>query len=136
MGKTIIRTDRAPAKPGVFSQAIKVAGFVYVTGQAAGTPETVRMVQGRIEEKMVPGGIREQTRQVLENVKAILEAAGCGLKDVVKAVIFLKDIRDFDAMNEVFKSYFPEPPARSTLEAKLASPDILVEIEVIAYTGS
>ena len=127
MGKVIIKTDKAPARPGIYSQGIKAGDFVYASGQVPIDPKT---------GKVVPGGIREQTRQVLENVKAILEAAGCSLKDVVKAVIFLKDIRDFDAMNEVFKSYFTEPPARSTVEAKLASPELLVEIDVIAYKGS
>ncbi len=124
MGKAAIRTDRAHAPRGHYSQAIRAGDFIYVSGLLAIDPKTGGLVQG---------GVKDQTAAVLENLRALLEASGSSLGDVVKVTVFLKDIRDIGAMNEAFKAYFPtDPPARSTIEAKLASPEFLVEIEAVA----
>lgn len=125
--KSPISTPNAPAAIGPYSQAIEIADFVYTSGQVALDPST---------GKLVPGGITEQTTQVLENLKAVLTEAGCHLYDVVKTTVFLKDMNDFAAMNEVYARYFaPDgivPPARSTVEVARLPKDALVEIEVIA----
>lgn len=125
--KTAVSTPNAPAAIGPYSQAVETENFVYTSGQVALDPLT-----GQI----VPGGITEQTKQVFENLKAVLAEAGCHLYDVVKATVFLKDINDFAAMNEVYGSYLaPEgivAPARSTVEVARLPKDALVEIEVIA----
>lgn len=125
--KTKVSTTQAPAAIGPYSQAIATGEFVYTSGQVALDPAT-----GQI----VPGGIAEQTVQVLENLKAVLTAAGCGLKDVIKTTVFLKNMGDFAAMNEVYGRYLaPEgtsAPARSTIEVARLPKDALVEIEVIA----
>jgi reactive intermediate/imine deaminase len=105
------------------SPAVRAGDLVYVSGQ----------VPTDREGKVVPGGIEEQTRQVLENVKAALGLAGCAMSDVVKCFVILTDAREFGTFNKVYASYFSEnPPARTTLEAKLMI-DIKVEIEAIAY---
>jgi reactive intermediate/imine deaminase len=105
------------------SPAVRAGDLVYVSGQ----------VPTDRDGKVVPGGIEEQTRQVLENVKAALGLAGCAMSDVVKCFVILTDAREFGAFNKVYASYFSEnPPARTTLEAKLMI-DIKVEIEAIAY---
>ena len=125
--KSPISTPHAPAAIGPYSQAIEIADFVYTSGQVALDPST---------GQLVPGGITEQTTQVLENLKAVLTEAGCHLYDVVKTTVFLKDMNDFAAMNEVYARYFaPDgnvPPARSTVEVARLPKDALVEIEVIA----
>lgn len=125
--KSPISTPNAPAAIGPYSQAIEIADFVYTSGQVALDPST---------GQLVPGGITEQTTQVLENLKAVLTEAGCHLYDVVKTTVFLKDMNDFAAMNEVYARYFaPDgivPPARSTVEVARLPKDALVEIEVIA----
>jgi 2-iminobutanoate/2-iminopropanoate deaminase len=125
--KSPISTTNAPAAIGPYSQAIEIADFVYTSGQVALDPST---------GKLVPGGITEQTTQVLENLKAVLTEAGCHLYDVVKTTVFLKNMNDFAAMNEVYARYFaPEgivAPARSTVEVARLPKDALVEIEVIA----
>lgn len=125
--KTAVSTPNAPAAIGPYSQAVETENFVYTSGQVALDPLT-----GQI----VPGGITEQTTQVFENLKAVLAEAGCHLYDVVKATVFLKDMNDFAAMNEVYGSYLaPEgivAPARSTVEVARLPKDALVEIEVIA----
>lgn len=125
--KSPISTPNAPVAIGPYSQAIEIADFVYTSGQVALDPST---------GKLVPGGIIEQTTQVLENLKAVLTEAGCHLYDVVKTTVFLKDMNDFAAMNEVYARYFaPDgivPPARSTVEVARLPKDALVEIEVIA----
>ncbi|MEM2882287.1 MAG: Rid family detoxifying hydrolase [Candidatus Bathyarchaeia archaeon] len=127
MGKAVIKTDRAHAPRAHYSQAVRAGDFIYVSGLLAIDPRTGELVRG---------GVREQTAAVLENLKALLEASGSSLGDVAKVTVFLKDIRDIGAMNEAFKAYFPrDPPARSTIEAKLASPEFLVEIEAVAYVG-
>jgi len=125
--KTVVATTSAPAAIGPYSQAVRVGDFVYTSGQVALDPAS-----GQI----VPGGITEQTTRVLENLKAVLEAAGTGLSHVVKTVVFLKDMNDFAAMNAIYGKYLsPEgvvAPARSTVEVARLPKDALVEIEVIA----
>jgi len=125
--KTAVSTPNAPAAIGPYSQAIRVGDFLYTSGQIALDPGS-----GQI----VAGGIAEQTTRVLENLKAILEAAGSDLSRVVKTVVFLKDMNDFAAMNEVYGKYLAPagivPPARSTVEVARLPKDALVEIEVIA----
>jgi 2-iminobutanoate/2-iminopropanoate deaminase len=125
--KSPISTTNAPAAIGPYSQAIEIADFVYTSGQVALDPST---------GQLVPGGITEQTTQVLENLKAVLTEAGCQLYDVVKTTVFLKDMNDFAAMNEVYARYFAPDgivaPARSTVEVARLPKDALVEIEVIA----
>lgn len=125
--KTAISTPNAPAAIGPYSQAVKTETFLYTSGQIALDPAT---------GKLVEGGIAEQTRQVLENLKAVLAEAGCGMRDVVKTTVFLKDMSDFAAMNEVYGRYLAPDgvaaPARSTVEVARLPKDSLVEIEVIA----
>jgi len=126
--KTAIATPKAPAAIGPYSQAIRIGDFIYTSGQVALDPAT-----GQI----VPGAIAEQTTQVLENLKAVLEAAGATLANVVKTVVFLKNMNDFAAMNAIYGKYLaPEgtiAPARSTVEVARLPKDALVEIEVIAH---
>lgn len=125
MTRQAVKTDKAPAAAGPYSQAIAANGMVFTAGQVGTVPGT---------KALAPGGIREQTKQTLENVKAILTAAGLGMEHVVKTTVFLTNMGDFAAMNEVYATYFPNnPPARSTVQvSKLPDPDALVEIETIA----
>lgn len=121
--KTIIRTDQAPAAIGLYSQAVRVGNLLFASGQIPLRPD------GSLEE----GDITAQTEQVMENVTAILKAAGLGLNDVVKATCFLKDLSHFAAFNEVYGRYFADnPPARSTVEVARLPKDVLVEVEIIA----
>ena len=107
--KEIIKTDRAPQAIGPYSQAVKTNGFVYVSGQVAINPAT---------GQFIAGGISEQTEQVLRNLTAVLEAAGTGLDRVIKSTVFLADMADFAAMNEVYAKFFVnDPPARATVQA-------------------
>ena len=122
--KEIVTTDRGPKPIGPYSQAVKSNGFLYLSGQVALDPKT---------NEMNAGDIRQQTERVLENIKGILEAAGSNLHHVVKTTVFLKDMNEFPAMNEVYARYFTAaPPARSTVQAVRLPKDALVEIEVIA----
>jgi 2-iminobutanoate/2-iminopropanoate deaminase len=122
--KTIVSTNNAPAAIGPYSQAVKVGNMVYTAGQVAINPKT-----SQVEETTVEG----QTKQVLQNLKAILEEAGSGLSKVVKTTVFLKNMNDFVAMNEVYAKCFTDaPPARSTVEVARLPKDVLVEIECIA----
>ena len=122
--KDRIQTDRAPQAIGPYSQAIKANGFVFASGQIALDPATMQIVEG---------GVREQTERVLRNLAAVLEAAGSSLDRVVKTTVFLADMNEFTAMNEVYGSFFTEvPPARSTVEVKRLPRDVRVEIDVIA----
>lgn len=118
-----IVTDKAPAAIGPYSQAIEVNGFVYASGQLPIDPATGQF----------PEGIKAQTRQSLNNAKAILEAAGLGMNNVVKTTVLLADISDFAAMNEVYAEFFTPPyPARSAFAVKAVPKGALVEIECIA----
>jgi endoribonuclease L-PSP, putative len=118
-----IDTDKAPAAVGPYSQALAGAGLVYTSGQLPINPAT----------KTMPDDIKEQTATSLNNVKAILEEAGSGLDKVLKATVFLADIADFPAVNEVYKTYFKEPfPARSCFAVKDLPLGAKVEIEVVA----
>lgn len=122
--KQVISTERGPAAIGPYSQAIKANGFVFVSGQIAFDPAT---------KQIVDGDTAAQTQRVMENLKAIVEAAGSSLDKVVKTTVYLKDIADFSAMNEVYARYFPkDPPARATVEVARLPRDVRVEIELIA----
>jgi 2-iminobutanoate/2-iminopropanoate deaminase len=122
--KDIVLTDRGPKPIGPYSQAVKANGFLYASGQVALDPKT---------NEFVNGDIRQQTERVLQNVKGVVEAAGVNLHHVVKTTVFLKEMNDFAAMNEVYGRYFSvAPPARSTVQAARLPKDALVEIEVIA----
>ena len=119
-----VKTDRAPSPVACYSQAVRAGGFLFVAGQVPLDPKT---------QKLVEGGIEAQARQALENVKAIVEAAGSSLEKVVKVTVFLKDMKDFKKMNDVYCTYFmKDPPARTTVQALLAVPELLVEIDAIA----
>ncbi|HUU12694.1 MAG TPA: Rid family detoxifying hydrolase [Terriglobia bacterium] len=118
----VIRTSDAPQPRGVYSQAIVADGFVFVAGQAAINPKT---------NELELGDIRSEVRRTLQNIQEILQAAGSSLRDVVRVGVFLADINDFAAMNEVYREFFHEnPPARTTVGAQL--PKIKVEIDCIA----
>ena len=122
--RTPVKTDRAPGAIGPYSQAIKAGGFVFVSGQIPIDPQT---------GAFVPGGIAEQTEQVLKNLSAVLEAAGSSLSQVVKTTVFLADMSEFSAMNEVYGKFFTNaPPARATVAAAGLPRDARVEIEVVA----
>ncbi len=120
----LIATAQAPAAIGPYSQAVRVNGLLYTAGQIALHPETMEIVKG---------GIREQTERVMENLKAILSAAGSDLSRVVKTTVFLIDMTDFTAMNEVYAAHFgAHKPARSTVAVSGLPRGVRVEIEVVA----
>jgi len=122
--RDLIRTQDAPQAIGPYSQAIRANGFVFVSGQVAIDPAN---------QQVIAGDISAQTDRVLKNLSAILKAAGTDLKKVVRATVFLKNMSDFAAMNEVYGKYFTVvPPARSTVEVARLPKDVLVEIDVIA----
>ena len=126
--KRIIHTTKAPAAVGPYSQAIEVSGSLYVSGQVPLDPETGTVVSG---------GIKQQTRQVMENIGAILDEAGFTFREVVKSTCLLSDMSDFKAMNEVYAEYYPEAqPARAAFAVKELPLDVLVEIETIAVRGA
>ena len=119
-----IHTDNAPKAIGPYSQAIKANGLVFASGQVALDPATMQIVEG---------GIREQTERVMNNLKAVLEAAGSSFDRVVKTSVFLADMNDFAQMNEVYGKFFGEvPPARSTVQVSRLPRDVSVEIDLIA----
>jgi 2-iminobutanoate/2-iminopropanoate deaminase len=126
--KQAISTKDAPAAIGPYSQAVRIGAFLYTSGQVALDPAS---------GALVAGGVAEQTVRVIENLKAVLAAAGASLAQVVKTTVFLKNIGDFAAMNEVYGRYFAAEdviaPARSTVEVARLPKDALVEIEVIAH---
>jgi 2-iminobutanoate/2-iminopropanoate deaminase len=126
--KQQVSTKDAPAAIGPYSQAIRIGSFLYTSGQIALDPAS---------GALVTGGVTEQTVRVIENLKAVLAAAGANLAQVVKTTVFLKNIGDFAAMNEVYGRYFAAEdviaPARSTVEVARLPKDALVEIEVIAH---
>jgi 2-iminobutanoate/2-iminopropanoate deaminase len=119
-----IATDRAPAAIGPYSQAVKSGNMVYTSGQIALVPET---------GEFLDGDIRVQTRQVLSNLKSVLEAAGSGMERVVKTTCYLKNISDFAMFNEIYAEFFAShKPARSTIEAAALPKGALVEVEAVA----
>jgi 2-iminobutanoate/2-iminopropanoate deaminase len=122
--KDIVLTDKGPKPIGPYSQAVKSNGFLFASGQVALDPRN---------NEFLSGDIRQQTERALENIKAIVEAAGSNFHHVVKTTVFLKDMNDFAAMNEAYGKFFPAaPPARSTVQVARLPKDALVEIEVIA----
>jgi 2-iminobutanoate/2-iminopropanoate deaminase len=122
--KDIVLTDKGPKPIGPYSQAVKSNGFLFASGQVALDPRT---------NEFIGGDVRQQTERAMENIKAVIEAAGSNLHHVVKTTVFLKDMNDFAAMNEAYGKYFPAaPPARSTVQVARLPKDALVEIEVIA----
>jgi 2-iminobutanoate/2-iminopropanoate deaminase len=125
--KHVVRTERAPApfQGAPYSQGIRYENLIFVSGQLATDPET---------NELVEGGIAEQTERVMENMRVILEEAGSGLKQLVKTTIYLADLADFQAMNDVYgRDLGPEPPARATIQAAGLPSGALVEIEGVAY---
>jgi 2-iminobutanoate/2-iminopropanoate deaminase len=122
--KEIISTDKGPKPLGPYSQAIRANDFIFISGQGAIDPATGQFLEGTTAQ---------QTARVLENLKAIVEAAGSTLDKAVKVSVFLKDMNDFDAMNDVYAKYFSKhPPARTTVQAARLPRDIRVEIDLIA----
>jgi 2-iminobutanoate/2-iminopropanoate deaminase len=126
MKREAVRSDRAPKAIGPYEQAIRIDGIVYTAGQIPIDPKTGNLVEG---------GIEAQTRQVLENLKAVLEASNSSLDRVVKATVFLQSMANFAAMNEVYAEYFASAkPARSTVAVAELPKGALVEIDLIALT--
>lgn len=122
--KKEIATDNAPKAIGPYSQGILWNDLIFASGQIPVNP-----ANGEI-----PAGIKEQTKQVLENVSAILKSLGSSIENVIKTTVFIKNMNDFSEMNAVYETYFIKPfPARSTVEVARLPKDVLVEIEVIAY---
>ena len=126
MKKKVIQTEKAPKAIGPYSQAIQAGNLLFLSGQIPLDP---------VSGELVKGDIREQTRRVLENLKGVLESQHLGMDDVVKVTIFLKDMGNFNQVNEVYATYFPSsPPARSTVEVARLPRDAGIEIEAIALT--
>ncbi|MNZ51462.1 putative reactive intermediate deaminase TdcF [compost metagenome] len=122
-GKEIVQTAEAPKAIGPYSQAVKVGELLFTSGQLGLDPATGEL----------PATIEEQTKQSLNNVKAIVEAAGSSMGGIIKTTVFLKDMNDFQVVNEIYSSFFAEPyPARSAVQVARLPKDALVEIEVIA----
>jgi 2-iminobutanoate/2-iminopropanoate deaminase len=125
--KKVISTQQAPSAIGPYSQAIEINGMLFISGQVPIDPSTARVVDG---------GIKEQTQQVMKNIGAILETAGYTFADIVKSTCLLSDMANFAAMNEVYGSYFKVyPPARAAFAVKTLPLNVLVEIETIAAKG-
>lgn len=126
--KERVQTDSAPKAIGPYSQAIRANGFIFASGQIPLDPATMQIVEG---------GIREQTERVMNNLSAVLQAAGSSLDRVVKTTVFLADLGDFTDMNATYGRFFGEaPPARSTVEVSRLPRDVRVEIDVIALAGA
>jgi len=124
MEKKIIHSDKAPAAIGPYSQAVKSGGMLFTSGQIPLDPRSGRVVEG---------GIRDQTRQALENLREVLASGGASFDDVVKTTCFLNDMNDFAQFNEVYQEFFKnDPPARSCVAVDRLPKDVLVEIEAIA----
>lgn len=122
--KKIIRTEAAPAPVGPYSQAVESGGFLFCSGQIAIHPKTNQVLTGPVEE---------QAKQVMENIGAVLSASGLGFQNIVKTTIYLINMNDFSAVNEVYARYFQEePPARSTIAVSALPKGVHVEIEVLA----
>ncbi len=128
MGKQVISTENAPAAVGAYSQGIIANGLVFTAGQVPLIPGTSNLAEG---------GIEAQTRQVMNNIKGVLEASGSSMSGVVKTTVFLADINDFGAFNAVYSEYFPqEPPARTTVQAGALPIGALIEVEAVAVLES
>ncbi len=126
--RTVIATSDAPSAIGPYSQAIRAGGLVFCSGQIALDPEGGALVG--------EGDVAAQTRQVMDNLAAVLAAAGCGFQAVVKTTIYLADMGDFPTVNQVYGERFPDsPPARATVEVSRLPKDVLVEIDAIALAG-
>ncbi len=122
--KKIIRTAGAPKPVGPYSQAVEAGGFIFCSGQIAIDPKSDQVMTGPVEQ---------QTKQVIENIQAVLKEAGLSLQNVIKSTIFLTNMNDFQAVNQVYAQYFvEEPPARSTIAVSALPKGVNVEIEVIA----
>jgi 2-iminobutanoate/2-iminopropanoate deaminase len=122
--KKIVATDRAPKAIGPYSQGVESDGLVFLSGQIPLDPAS---------GQLVPGDIGAQTRRVIENLRAVLEAAGCTLADVLKTTVYLRDMNDFPEMNAAYAEFFPkDPPARATVQAARLPRDAAVEIDLIA----
>ena len=127
MAKEIIHSDDAPAAVGPYSQAVKIGNLVYSAGQVALDPATMKIVEG---------GVEAQTEQVLQNLQAVLAAAGSSLGQVIKTTVFLADMNDYKTVNGIYAQYFTEnPPARSAVQVAALPLGALVEIEVVALAG-
>ncbi len=125
--KETVFTEAAPKAIGPYSQAVKVGGFIYTAGQGGMDPKT---------GEIVTGGIEAETRQVLTNIKNILEAAGSSMDLVIKTTVYLRDMQDFTVMNGVYATFFPtNPPARTTVQAAALPRGIAVEIDTVAIAG-
>lgn len=125
MGRQVIRTDTAPGAIGPYNQGVRAGGFLFTAGQIPLDPKTMEVVGTTAAE---------QARQALQNAKGIVEAAGLTMDDVVKATVFIRDMGQFAAINEVYATFFPgEPPARSVVEVSRLPKDVLVEVELVAY---
>ena len=128
MPKQVISTDNAPAAVGAYSQGIIAGGFVFTAGQIPLIPGTSNLREG---------GIEAQTRQVMNNIRGVLEAVGSSMDQVVKTTVFLADINDFAAFNAVYSEYFPQsPPARTTVQAGALPIGALIEVEAVALLES
>ena len=124
MEKTVVSTDQAPAAIGPYSQAVKINGMIFVSGQIAIDPAT---------GSIVDGDVQAQTRQVLNNVKAVLEAAGSSLDKVVKTTVYITDMDNFSKVNEIYAEFFiARPPARACVEVSRLPKDVSIEIEAVA----
>ncbi len=122
--KKVVTSENAPKAIGPYSQGVSFGDLIFLSGQIPINPNTSE----------IPAGIKAQTKQVLKNIKALLEENNSGLDNVIKTSVFLKDMNDFTDMNEIYSSFFKEPyPARTTIEVARLPKDVLVEIEVISY---
>ena len=127
MKRTIVSTDRAPGAIGPYNQGVRAGDFLFTAGQIPLDPATMEIVGQTAAE---------QARQALSNARAVVEAGGLSLSDVVKVTVFIRDMGAFAAINEVYATFFPEaPPARSVVEVSRLPKDVLVEVEMIAYSG-
>ena len=125
--REVISTPNAPPAIGPYSQAIRANGFIFVSGQIPVDPRT---------QQIVEGGVAKQTEQVINNLEAILKAAGSSLANVVRTGVYLKDMGEFAVMNDIYERFFPQSaPARSTVEVARLPKDVRVEIDVIALAG-
>lgn len=126
MEKIMIATDKAPKAIGPYAQAVKFGNLVFTSGQISIDPKT---------NELAEGGIDVQTRRVLDNLKEVLESAGSDLEKVIKATVYLSDLKNFTAMNEIYGLYFNHnKPARSCVEVKRLPKDVLIEIDLVAYS--